>query len=100
MASSWQTPDRQFSDNLQWPQRPAESPPHPIQSTCWQKNRQKSGGNLFFRGAPYSPLSNPIYIAEIRPWLSGRSWVNGFSHYKGGVQIRTAKTECVSKIEP
>jgi site-specific DNA recombinase len=30
------------------------------------KNGQKSGGNLFFRGALYSLLSNPIYIGEIR----------------------------------
>jgi len=30
------------------------------------RNGQKSGGNLFFRGALYALLSNPIYIGEIR----------------------------------
>src|SRR5216683_1064697 len=30
------------------------------------KNGKPSGGNLFFRGALYSLLSNPIYIGEIR----------------------------------
>jgi len=30
------------------------------------KNGQKSGGNLFFRGALYSLLSNPIFVGEIR----------------------------------
>ena len=30
------------------------------------KNGKRSGGNLFFRGALYELLSNPIYIGEIR----------------------------------
>jgi site-specific DNA recombinase len=30
------------------------------------RNGKRSGGNLFFRGALYSLLSNPIYIGEIR----------------------------------
>src|ERR1700680_3008976 len=30
------------------------------------KNGQRSGGNLFFRGALYELLSNPIYVGEIR----------------------------------
>jgi site-specific DNA recombinase len=30
------------------------------------RNRKQSGGNLFFRGALYELLSNPIYIGEIR----------------------------------
>jgi hypothetical protein len=30
------------------------------------KNGNRSGGNLFFRGALYELLSNPIYIGEIR----------------------------------
>jgi site-specific DNA recombinase len=30
------------------------------------KNGRRSGGNLFFRGALYELLSNPIYIGEIR----------------------------------
>jgi predicted site-specific integrase-resolvase len=30
------------------------------------KNGKRSGGNLFFRGALYGLLSNPIYIGEIR----------------------------------
>jgi len=30
------------------------------------KNGKQSGGNLFFRGALYELLSNPIYIGEIR----------------------------------
>src|SRR5712672_3383978 len=30
------------------------------------KNGKQSGGNLFFRGALYALLSNPIYIGEIR----------------------------------
>jgi site-specific DNA recombinase len=30
------------------------------------RNGKRSGGNLFFRGALYELLSNPIYIGEIR----------------------------------